>query len=222
MTLARYLVAAVSVRLADEGARVAIVLLALERAHDAALGGLLVAALMVPHVLAGPLVGAAHTHRPALTGLLVSACAAGGLLGSVLCTRLPVVHRLPERVLLLCTAAMTVPFLLAVAGTPAVFFAVAGGLSGIVAVALFTTRDREAPPELRTQVFTLGAGFKVTAGAAGSAAGGLLASYHPAVLLVAIAACQLAGGLAGGLLLRRAPDRAPETTPAPSAVSEGR
>ncbi|KUL22411.1 hypothetical protein [Actinoplanes awajinensis] len=59
MTLARYLVAAVGARLADEGARVAIVLLALERTGDARLGGLLVAALMVPHVLAAPLVGAA-------------------------------------------------------------------------------------------------------------------------------------------------------------------
>ncbi|GAA2850380.1 MFS transporter [Actinoplanes cyaneus] len=375
MILARYLLAAVCARLADEGARVAIVLLALERADDAALGGLLVAALMVPHVLAAPLVGAAadrirrrrllyttaflwygvslaaaatligtsswaaalilavagclsplllgglssllgelapgnrarafsldagtygtagiagpavaavlagwagagwalaglggfvvagaalfltlplrgrsapeaqpvrpiaglmvfvrrprlaavtaastfqllgfgamplaaasiaaQAHRPALTGLLVSASACGGLFGSVICTRIPVVHRRPELVVLLCTAAMTVPFALAVVGWQAVLFAVAGVFSGVASVAVFTTRDREAPPGLRTQVFTLGAGFKVTAAAAGAAAGGLLASGDPAVLLIAIAACQLLGAATGGLLLIR-------------------
>src|SRR3954467_13599763 len=50
--LVHYAVAAVLVRGADEGARVALVLLALERARSAALGGLLVAALLVPHVAA--------------------------------------------------------------------------------------------------------------------------------------------------------------------------
>ncbi|MEV0428651.1 MFS transporter [Micromonospora sp. NPDC050495] len=56
--LARYTAGAVLVRLADEGARVALVLLAVERTGSAGYGGLLVAALMVPHVLAGPVVGA--------------------------------------------------------------------------------------------------------------------------------------------------------------------
>lgn len=55
--LPRYLLAAVLVRLADEGARVALLLLALARTGDPALGGLLVAALLVPHVLAAPAVG---------------------------------------------------------------------------------------------------------------------------------------------------------------------
>ncbi|WP_436535046.1 hypothetical protein [Actinoplanes sp. HUAS TT8] len=133
----------------------------------------------------------------------MSACAGGGLLGSVICTRVPVVHRRPELVTLLCTGVMTVPFLLATLGLPALWFAVAGVFSGVASVAVFSTRDREAPPELRTQVFTLGAGFKVTAAAAGAAAGGLLASGDPSVLLIAIAACQLLGAAAGGLLLVR-------------------
>ena len=53
----RYLIAAVLVRLADEGARVALVLLALQRTGSAGLGGALVAALLLPHVLAAPAVG---------------------------------------------------------------------------------------------------------------------------------------------------------------------
>ena len=56
--IVHYAGAAVLVRTADEGARVALVLLALERTRSAALGGLLVAALLVPHVAAAGVVGA--------------------------------------------------------------------------------------------------------------------------------------------------------------------
>ena len=52
-----YLSAAVLARIADEGARVSLVLLALDRAGSAAIGGTMVAALLVPHVVAAPLVG---------------------------------------------------------------------------------------------------------------------------------------------------------------------
>jgi MFS family permease len=55
--LSRYLAAAVLVRLADEGARVALVLLALGRLGSAGAGGVLVAALLIPHVVAAPGVG---------------------------------------------------------------------------------------------------------------------------------------------------------------------
>jgi MFS family permease len=55
--LSRYLAAAVLVRLADEGARVALVLLALDRLGSAGAGGVLVAALLIPHVVAAPGVG---------------------------------------------------------------------------------------------------------------------------------------------------------------------
>jgi MFS family permease len=55
--LSRYLVAAVFVRLADEGARVALVLLALDRLGHAGAGGVLVAALLIPHVVAAPGIG---------------------------------------------------------------------------------------------------------------------------------------------------------------------
>jgi MFS family permease len=55
--LMAYAAAALLVRLADEGARVGLVLLAVERLHSATVGGLLVAVLLVPHVVAAPLVG---------------------------------------------------------------------------------------------------------------------------------------------------------------------
>ncbi|MFF1722528.1 MFS transporter [Streptomyces sviceus] len=53
-----YLASAVLARTADEGARVALVMLAAQRAHSPTLGGALVAALMIPHVAAAPVVGA--------------------------------------------------------------------------------------------------------------------------------------------------------------------
>ncbi|MFD4557865.1 MFS transporter [Streptomyces sp. NPDC058469] len=53
-----YLTAAVLARSADEGARVGLVMLASQRADSPALGGALVAALMIPHVAAAPLAGA--------------------------------------------------------------------------------------------------------------------------------------------------------------------
>jgi MFS family permease len=55
--LQRYLITAVLIRLADEGARVGLVLLALERMNSAAVGGLLVAVLLVPQVVAAPAIG---------------------------------------------------------------------------------------------------------------------------------------------------------------------
>jgi len=55
--MAHYLAAAVLARIADEGARVSLVLLALDRTRSAAIGGTMVAALLIPHVVAAPMVG---------------------------------------------------------------------------------------------------------------------------------------------------------------------
>ena len=94
----RYAVAAVLTRLADEGARIALVLLALERTDSAAAGGAMVAALMVPHVVAAPLVGMLtdRAHRPSL---VIAAAALG--LGLALATAPTAVGRVPLPVVLL-------------------------------------------------------------------------------------------------------------------------
>ena len=52
-----YTAGAALVRVADEGARLALVLLALDRVDSAQVGGALVAALLVPQVLAAPAIG---------------------------------------------------------------------------------------------------------------------------------------------------------------------
>jgi predicted MFS family arabinose efflux permease len=84
--ISRYVFAAVLIRLCDEGARVGLVLLALDRTHTAGVGGLLVAALLVPHVAAAPAVGwlvdRSPRPRAVLTGAAVgfaATMAAAGL-----------------------------------------------------------------------------------------------------------------------------------------------
>jgi MFS family permease len=74
--LGRYFVAAVLIRLVDEGARVALVLLALDQTSSAGVGGLLVAALLVPHVVAAPGIGWL-TDRAQRPRLVLSAAALG-------------------------------------------------------------------------------------------------------------------------------------------------
>lgn len=56
-SLVLYLTGATLVRLADEGSRVALVFLAVEKGSGAGEGGLLTAAFLVPHVIAAPVLG---------------------------------------------------------------------------------------------------------------------------------------------------------------------
>lgn len=86
--LVRYIIAATLARGADEGAPVALVLLAIARTPDpaagAAMGGLLVAAMHVPHVIAGPLVGglADRSRQPRLWFGGALLCYAAALAGA--------------------------------------------------------------------------------------------------------------------------------------------
>lgn len=79
--LVHYALAALAVRLADTGARVALTLLALERTGGAAAGGVLVAAMLVPHVVAAPVAGllADRARRPQLLTGAAALLLAGAL-----------------------------------------------------------------------------------------------------------------------------------------------
>jgi hypothetical protein len=79
--LVHYALAALAVRLADTGARVALTLLALERTGGAAAGGALVAAMLVPHVVAAPMAGlvADRARRPQLLTGAAALLLAGAL-----------------------------------------------------------------------------------------------------------------------------------------------
>jgi MFS family permease len=86
--LTRYLAAAALARMADDGARVGLVLLALDRGSGVGLGGALVAGFLAPHILAAPAVGALADHVRQrktlhLAALLIVASALAGCAVSV-------------------------------------------------------------------------------------------------------------------------------------------
>ena len=93
------------------------------------------------------------------------------------------------------------------AGSPslpitAALLALSGFFLGPFAGALFTARQDHAPDAAQAQVFTLGAGLKATAAAAGAALGGTISGAATATQLLLVAACPI---LAGSR--RRAPPR---------------
>jgi MFS family permease len=131
---------------------------------------------MLPVVVA---VAAARAGDPAAAGWLLTATAAGGLVGSLLWTRRPAPAERGPRWVVIGLAGAGLPVL---AGglhptlpVLAVLFAVAGIADGPLFGALLLTRQQWAPPAQRSQVFTLGAGAKISAAAAGAALAGALA-----------------------------------------------
>jgi MFS family permease len=134
-------------------------------------------------------------------GLLLTLLALGALGSSLLVARRP--PRITARALAGRSLLMSGTALAAAAFAPsfalcAVCFALAGLAEGPLLSATLRIRAEHAPPEVRTQIFALGAGLKITAAAGGAALVALFAErLSPAVLLLAIAAVQFA---AAGLL----------------------
>ncbi|MEV0565724.1 MFS transporter [Dactylosporangium sp. NPDC050588] len=147
--------------------------------------------------------------RPAGGGLLVTALGVGALCGSLLVARFPA--RVPaHRVVLVCLVAVGLALACAAVGVAAGapwavlvgVFAVTGVLDGPLLSSVLEVRSREAPPGTRTQVFTLGAGIKLTAASAGAATFTLLAGAPPAVLVGVLSAGHVAAAALGVVLLR--------------------
>lgn len=169
----------------------------------------------------------ARQHHPAATGWLLSAVAAGALLGSLLWTWRPWPPRQAPVVVMVSLLGVGLPLAAAAAVTPlpgvAALFALSGVFVGPLTGAVFTVRQDEAPEALQASVFTIGAGVKISCAAAGAALGGVVAGLPTPVLLLLVAAAPvLAGGLglvALRALARRAvPVREPEAAAAaPSA-----
>jgi MFS family permease len=151
---------------------------------------------------------AGRFQHTSYTGLFLASASVGGLVGSLWSARHPIRSHPPERVVLVSLLAMAVPFAL-VPLVPSVWatlplFAAFGVLSGPLFCAVLAVREREAPPEARTQVFTVGAGLKCSAAAAGAALAGALTGSGVGLLLLGGAACQALGAAAGAAVLRLA------------------
>ncbi|WP_326797140.1 MFS transporter [Streptomyces sp. NBC_01808] len=130
-------------------------------------------------------------------GVLLTVLAAGALAGALGAARLwPGVS--DARLAAVCLVGTGVALLGAAASGPyplcVALFCLAGLCDGPLLAATLRIRADHAPPAVRTQVFTLGAGLKTTAASAGAAlTAAATSALSPAQLLAALAAFQLAG-----------------------------
>jgi hypothetical protein len=148
---------------------------------------------------------AVRAHSAQQAGLLLAAEAVGGLAGSLLWTARPAsVNRAPM-VVMLGLAAVGVPLMLAAAtgALPVrlVLFGLAGVADGPTFGALLLVRDARAPEGARSQVFTVGAGAKITAAAVGAALGGLLSGLAVGPQLLLAGGVHVLAGLLGLAML---------------------
>ncbi|MFE2169501.1 MFS transporter [Streptomyces sp. NPDC059447] len=144
---------------------------------------------------------------PGAGGVLMTAFAVGALAGSLTLGRMTSVA--PGRLVRWAMAGTGVA-LTAAAFTPSVaataaLFAVAGVCDGPLLTATLRIRAEYAPDGVRTQVFTLGAGLKMTAASAGAALVGLAADAPAGLLLTGIAGLQFAAALVHVLTVGRRP-----------------
>jgi MFS family permease len=173
--------------------------------------GLVTAATTVGQAGLGalPVVVVALAHRahvPWASGWLLTAFAVGALAGSISWIVWPASPR-QAPVIVMAAQMFTGAPLFLVVGSPSLgctfaLFAMSGFFIGPLAGALFTTRQEHSPENTRAQVFTLGAGLKITAGAAGVMAAGALVEAPIATQLLLTAACPFLAGATGALLLR--------------------
>ncbi|HEX3198801.1 MAG TPA: hypothetical protein VHR39_14735, partial [Propionibacteriaceae bacterium] len=157
---------------------------------------------------------ATSQHRPAGSGLLLTAVAVGAFIGSLLWTWRPIAVDHAPLVTGISMIGIGIPIAIA-AATPsleatAVLFGLSGVFIGPFGSALFLARTQYAGPAVRTQVFTIGAGLKVTASALGAALIGFAAGLPAATQLILVASSPLLAGVLGTVLLtfRTSPDKA--------------
>jgi hypothetical protein len=148
---------------------------------------------------------ATSQHRPAGSGLLLTAVAVGAFIGSLLWTWRPIAVDHAPMVTAISMIGIGIPIAIAAAapslGATAVLFGLSGVFIGPFGSALFLARTQYAGPAVRTQVFTIGAGLKVTASALGAALIGFAAGLPAATQLLLAASSPLLAGVLGTVLL---------------------
>ncbi|MEU4966733.1 MFS transporter [Streptomyces smyrnaeus] len=149
---------------------------------------------------------AAQRGEPGAGGVLLTAFAVGGLAGSLGVARwrrAPAPARLARLGLLATATALAGAALAPSLPWTVVLFALAGLGDGPLLTATLRIRADHAPEEARTQVFTLGAGLKLTAAAAGTALVGAFAHLPALVLTLFVALLHLAAAALVTALGRR-------------------
>ncbi|MBT2407771.1 MULTISPECIES: MFS transporter [unclassified Streptomyces] len=164
---------------------------------------------------------AAGLGSPGAGGVLMTAFAVGALTGSLTLGRITAVEpgRLARWGMAGTGVALAAAALSPSLAVTAVLFAAAGVCDGPLLTATLRIRSEYAPDAVRTQVFTLGAGLKLTAASAGAALVGLTADAPAQALLGGIAALQLAAALLHALAAARRPVEAATEPSAASATT---
>lgn len=143
-------------------------------------GGLTIAAIALT---------TARLGSPDQGALIVTAFAVGGLIGA-LAISLRTVRLRPELTMGLGFIATGILTIAAAGDFGLVWTTVTIGLSGLFTApslaAMLLLRKQQSPPALRSQVFTVGAGLRSTAAAAGAAVAGLAAGLGSESLFVGI------------------------------------
>lgn len=168
-------------------------------------------------------VAATRAGVPAAAGWVLASAAATGAVGSVLWTLRPARPARAGRVVVLGLAVGGLPLLLVAAAgvsVPAllVAFAALGLTTGPVTGALQTIRQEHAPDNVRSQVFSVAAGLKISCTALGAAVAGVLAAATSGAQFAVAGAVPLVAAACGAALLRR-PDRPSRPTVVDSAFS---
>lgn len=154
-------------------------------------------------VVCAPVVGLRLLGGQENGALLLSGMAVCSLLANLVLARRPPPVR-PDTVIVVCVLAQAAgTAALGLAGSPALLLvgaAMVGAAEGPQLTALFSVRHREAPEHLRSQIFTTGAGLKVSAFALGAALAGPLADACVTVCLAVAAGVQVLAALSHWLL----------------------
>ena len=163
-------------------------------------GGLAIAAVALAIGSTGDAAGGA---------VIVTAFAVGGLLGALWNSAHPSRLR-PEVEMGLGFAATGVFTVVAALDLGQLWAALAIGVSGLftapAASAMLLIRKQQSPPTLRSQVFTVGAGLRAAAAAAGAAVAGLAAGLGGPALIAAIGVVWI---LSGAMLVAYPKDAPP-------------
>ncbi|MEV0415664.1 MFS transporter [Streptomyces sp. NPDC050448] len=148
---------------------------------------------------------ASRLGSPGAGGVLMTAFAVGALAGSLTLGRITAVEpgRLARWAMAGTGAALAAAVFAPSVTVGAVLFAAAGVCDGPLLTATLRIRSEYAPDAVRTQVFTLGAGLKLTAASVGAALVGFAAAAPPQALLAGISALILAAALLHALVARQ-------------------
>lgn len=168
-------------------------------------GGLAIAALVLT---------VQRGDRPEHSAWIVTAFAVGALIGSAVLAARPFRRRL-ALVMPLSFAASGALLIVGAADLGFAWTVVLIGIAGVCiapgAASLLALRTRYSPPEVRSQVFTVGSGLRASAAAAGAALAGVLSGWDGTLLLVLVGAV---GGLAAGAIMLAFPRDAEPVDPA--------